>query len=143
MGQQLHDFFPQSKSVAPVGVTPGFIFSKDGSCGVGTYLRIGSVVTSDAGHPIIGKNRLITIRISAQSNVGSNTTVQIQKRTARTTRTDIAGASITIPSGNYTASVTFDPPIVLPDNVELCAYNKSGSTLSNAVMNVFLYPDYT
>lgn len=133
---------PASVNTSP-GVTPGFIFSKDGSCGVGTYLRIGSVVSSNSGHPIIGKNKIVKIRISAQSNVASNTTVQIQARTASTTRSDIAGATITIPAGNYTATAEFEPAITLPEDVELCAYNKSGSTLSNAVMNVFLFPDYS
>ncbi len=129
-----------SANISP-GVTPGFVFAKDGNCTVGSYLRIGAVITSDAGHPIIGKNKLVRIRITAASAVGSNTVVQIQRRTAVGTRSDIAGASITIPAGQYSASATFD--IALGTDPELCAYNKSGSTLQNVVMNVFLFPDYS
>jgi len=141
MSEMIREFpSPASVNTSP-GVTPGFLFSKDGSCGVGTYLRIGSVITSDAGHPIIGKNKLVRIRITCASNVGSNTVVQIQKRTAVGTRSDIAGASITILAGTYSASATFD--IALGTDPELCAYNKSGSSLSNPVMNVFLFPDYS
>jgi hypothetical protein len=141
MGEIIREFpAPTSANTSP-GVTPGFIFSKDGSCGVGTYLRIGSVISSSSGHPIIGKNKIVKIRVSVSSEVGSNTTIQIQARTAVATRSDIAGASIVIPAGQYTATATMD--VALPDNVELCAYNKSGSTVSNIVMNVFLYPDYT
>lgn len=142
MGQSLIQTFPPSDAInnSP-GVTPGFVFSKDGSCGVGTYLRIGSVITSDSGHPIIGKNKIVKIRITAATNVANATTVQIQQRTAVGTRSDIAGALIVIPAGTYKASTNLN--VSLPVDVELCAYNKSGSTLSNAVMNVFLYPDYT
>jgi hypothetical protein len=131
---------PTSANTSP-GVTPGFVFTKEGNCTVGTYLRIGSVITSDSGHPIIGKNKLVRIRVTCGANVGSNTVIQIQSRTAVGTRADIAGASITIPAGTYKASASFD--IALGTDVELCAYNKSGSTLQNVVMNVFLFPDYT
>lgn len=143
MSQDLIGVFPApaSANTSP-GVTPGFLFSKDGTCTVGTYLRIGAVITSDAGHPIIGTNTLVTMRVTCQSNVANATTIQLQQRTAVGTRTDIAGAAITIPAGNYTASVTFATPIALPNNVELCAYNKAGSTLSNTVLNVFLFPSY-
>jgi hypothetical protein len=123
------------------GVTPGFVFSKDGNTGVGTYLRIGSVVTSDAGHPIIGKNKLVRMRATVKNVIGTATVIQLQERTDVNTRSDIAGAAITIPSGEYKASADFD--IILPEDVELCAYNKSGTTLSNVVVNVFLFPDYT
>ena len=141
MGEMIREFpAPTSANTSP-GVTPGFVFAKDGNCTVGTYLRIGAVITSDAGHPIIGKNKLVRIRITAASVVGTATVFQIQKRTAVSTRTDVAGASITIPAGQYSASETFD--IALGTDPELCAYNKSGSTAANVVMNVFLYPDYT
>jgi hypothetical protein len=131
---------PTSENTS-TGVTPGFVFSKDGNTGVGTYLRIGSVVTSDAGHPIIGKNILVRMRATVKNTIGTDTVIQLQERTAVNTRTDIAGAAITIPAGQYKASVTLDVP--LPEDVELCAYNKSGATLSNVVVNVFLFPDYT
>lgn len=131
---------PPTEDVSP-GVTPGFVFSKDGTCGVGTYLRIGSVISSDSGHPIIGKNKITRIRATNVNAVASNTVIQFQERTARLTRSDIAGASITIPSGAYNASVDID--VSLPVDVELCCYNKSGATLSNVVVNVFLFPDYS
>lgn len=141
MGEMIREFpAPVSANTSP-GVTPGFVFTKDGNLTVGTYLRIGTVITSDAGHPIIGKNKLVRIRVTCATNAGSNTVIQIQKRTALGTRTDVAGAAITIPAGTYQASAEYD--IALGTDVELCAYNKSGSTLSNVVMNVFLYPDYT
>ncbi len=141
MSDMIREFpAPASANTSP-GVTPGFVFTKDGNCTVGTYLRIGSVITSDAGHPIIGKNKLVRIRITAASAVGTNTVFQIQKRTAVSTRTDVAGASITILAGQYSASASFD--IALGTDPELCAYNKSGSTASNVVMNVFLFPDYS
>jgi hypothetical protein len=131
---------PTSENTS-TGVTPGFVFSKDGNTTIGTYLRIGSVVTSDAGHPIIGKNKLVRMRATVKTAIGTATVIQLQERTAVNTRSDIAGASITIPSGGYIASADFD--IILPEDVELCAYNKSGTTLSNVVVNVFLFPDYT
>jgi len=131
---------PASENTS-VGVTPGFVFSKDGTTSVGTYLRIGSVVTSDSGHPIIGKNKLVRMRATVKTQVGTATVIQLQERTGVNTRSDIVGASITIPSGQYKASADFD--IVLPEDVELCAYNKSGATLSNVVVNVFLFPDYS
>jgi hypothetical protein len=139
--EMIREFPAPTSANTSTGVTPGFVFSKDGNTGVGTYLRIGSVVTSDSGHPIIGKNILVRMRATVKNAVATSTVIQLQQRTAVDTRSDIAGAAITIPAGQYKASVTL--AVTLPEDVELCAYNKSGSTLSNVVVNVFLFPDYT
>lgn len=131
---------PPSTNTSP-GVTPGFLFSKDGNTTVGSYLRIGSVISSNAGQPVIGKNRLVKMRVTCQSNAGSNCTFRLRRRTGVSTFVDITGSDIVIPAGSYNASADYD--LALPEDVELAAYLVSGSTLSNVVLNVFLYPDYS
>lgn len=121
------------------GVTPPFFFSKSGNASVGTYLRVGESVTSNTGMTIVGTNKIVKIVASNGSNVGSNTVVQIQKRTAVNTFVDLAGASITIPSGSYTATIS-SLSITLGLNEELSAYVKSGSTLDNPIVGVYVIP---
>jgi len=128
---------PWFAQVSP-GVSPGFVFSKDGNVTVGTYLRTGDVQTNNTGQPIFGANHLIRMRVSAGGNAVSNTVIQLRARTAVSTFSDIAGASITLTAGNYTATTELD--VILPNNVELCAYNKSGGSLSNVVLVLFLMP---
>jgi hypothetical protein len=128
---------PWFAQVSP-GVSPGFVFAKDGNVTVGTHLRTGDVQTSKTGQPIFGTNKLIRMRVSSAIVAVTNTVIQLRKRTAVSTFSDIAGALITLSAGNYTATAELD--IVLPENVELCAYNKSGSALSNVVLVLFLMP---
>lgn len=121
------------------GVTPPFIFSKSGNASAGTYLRTGEAVTSKTGQIIKGDNVIVEISVSNANNVGSNTVVQIQRRTALNTFSDVAGASVTIPSGTYkgtnsSLTISFGP------DEEMSAYVKSGSTLNNPVLVVYLTP---
>lgn len=121
------------------GVTPPFVFSKSGNAASGTYLRTGEAVTSATGQPIKGSNTIVEIAVSNANVVGTNTVVQIQRRTALATFSDVTGASVTILSGNYKAinsglSVSFGP------DEEMSVYVKSGSTLSNPVLVVYMTP---
>lgn len=120
------------------GVSPGFIFSENGAITTGKYFRVGSATSEKTGQPIFGRNKLVKLRISNSVNVGNDTVVQLQKRTGLTTFVDITGASITIPSGHYTSTAQVD--IILDDNVEISAYNKSGSTIYDPVLILFLLP---
>ena len=121
------------------GVTPPFIFSKSGNASAGTYLRTGEAVTSATGQIIKGDNLIVEISVSNAKVVGTNTVVQIQRRTALNTFSDVAGASVTIPSGTYKGTnsgltISFGP------DEEMSAYVKSGSTLNNPVLVVYLTP---
>lgn len=121
------------------GVTPPFVFSKDGNTTVGTYLRTGSVQTSRTGQIIKGNNYAVEIHISHQSNAGSTTRVQFQRRTAVGTRSDITDFYIDLPSGQYRGVRSGIQIPVGPDE-ELCCYVKSGSTLHDPVAIVYFVP---
>ena len=121
------------------GVTPPFIFSKSGNASAGTYLRTGEAVTSATGQTIKGNNLIVEISVSNANVVGTNTVVQIRRRTALSTFSDVVGASVTIPSGNYKATNSSLTISFGPDE-EMSAYVKSGSTLSNPVLVVYLTP---
>lgn len=121
------------------GVTPPFFFSKAGSAGAGTYLRVGEAVSSNTGMTIVGANTIVKLVVSNGSAVGSNTVIQIQKRTAVNTFVDIASASITILTGAYSATSS-GLSIALGTNEELSAYVKSGSSLDNPVFGVYVVP---
>ena len=66
------------------GVTPPFIFSYAGGANNGTYLRTGSVPTSDTGQDIKGTNYIVEIQVSSKVVIPSNqspATIQFQHRT--------------------------------------------------------------
>lgn len=130
---------PAGGSGGGSGVTPPFFFSKAGNATVGTYLRVGEAVSSNTGMTIVGTNQIVKLVISNGSAVGSNTVIQIQKRTGLATFTDISGAAITITSGNYKASSS-GLSISLGTDEEISAYVKSGSTITNPVFGVYVTP---
>jgi len=84
-------------------------FSSQGAVNSGEYLFVGKVPTSDAGMPVIGLNKLVSITsTSKQLITGSPAKLQIFNRTAVNTRVDIAGAIISIPVGQYRGTVQLD-----------------------------------
>lgn len=121
------------------GVTPPFFFSKSGNAAAGTYLRTGESVSNVTGQTVVGENTITKIVISNGNAVAVNTVIQLQKRTGLSTFIDILGASITITAGNYKASLD-GLSISLATDEEISAYVKSGSTLSNPVLGVYIVP---
>jgi hypothetical protein len=121
------------------GVTPPFTFAKDGNCTVGTDLRTGVVPSRTAGQTIKGSNFIVQIEATSQNNVASTTRVQFSRRTAVSTWSDISGAYVDIPAGSYSGQNTGLAIAVGPDE-EVGCYNKSGSTLNNVVVNIYLIP---
>lgn len=121
------------------GVVPPFIFSKDGNLTVGTYLRTGSVQTNNAGQLIRGNNKIIEIHATCGTTAGSTTRIQFFKRTAVATRSDVTNAYVDISVGNYKGSNTGLNISIGPD-FEIGCYNKSGSTLQNVVVVIYLVP---
>lgn len=123
------------------GVTPPFFFSRSGSTlAAGTYFFTGNVSTSSTGQLIAGSNKIIKIAVSTSANItGSPCLVQFQRRTAVATFVDIAGASISIPVGTYSATSTGLALLIGPD-WELSCYFKSGGSPSNPVVGIYLIP---
>jgi hypothetical protein len=119
------------------GVVPPFVFSKDGGTSVGTFLRTGAVQTDRTGQPIIGSNYAIEIQATNLNQVANNTVIQFTRRTGRTTRTDITGLTVTIPAGNY-KGIRSGISIPIGPDWEVGCYNKSGSSLSNVVVVLYL-----
>ena len=130
---------PVSENTSP-GVTPGVVFSRSGTVTTGGYLQAASVISSNCGYPIFGKNKIVKIRITNASVVATDTVVRFQVRTGLATFADLTGAQITILSGFYSAVASVD--IHLPEDPEISCYLVSGSNLSNPIVNCFLYPDY-
>jgi len=124
-------------TVVSPGVSPAFVFSYRASLSSGQFLDTGNVSTYDTGQPIFGKNKLTRLRVSVEGNVNQNTTFSLYRRTDANTKTAIAGASITIDAGHYTASASYD--IDLPPDIELCASVTAGSCKA-PVLAVFLMP---
>jgi hypothetical protein len=122
------------------GVTPPFLFSKSGGCAVGAYLYVGQVVSSKTGQVIIGSNNIVKLTASNSGNLASNTVIQLQRRTGVSTFTDIVGASVTIPSGQYNAHVQLSPIIAIGADWEISCYNKSGSSLGDPIILVYAEP---
>ena len=132
-------FYLASNGSATGGVVPPFIFSKSGGTGTGAYLKVGEVLTSKAGHPVIGNNYIASIYATNSTTVGSVTRVQIQKRTGVSTFTDISGAYVDIASGQYKSTNT-GLKIAIGADEELSCYNKSGDNLVDPVVAVYIYP---
>jgi hypothetical protein len=120
------------------GISPPFVFSKSGGTAVGAYLYVGQTVTSKAGQLAPGTNQLIKMTATNDANVGSNTVIQLQRRTAVATFADITSANITIPSGSYSAVKDFSTPVDIGPDWEISCYNKSGSSVSNPIVCIFL-----
>jgi len=122
------------------GVTPPFLFSKSGGTAVGAYLYVGQVVSSVTGQLIVGTNQMVKITASNGNTLGSNTVIQFQRRTGVSSFTDIVGASITIPSGSYSAHAELATPVALGPDWEIACYNKSGSSLNNPIVLMYVEP---
>lgn len=121
------------------GVVNPLILSKSGNLTVGTYFRAGEAVTSNTGLPIEGNNTIVKISVTNKNAIGSDTLIQITKRTSVSTFSDISGATVTILSGAYRGENTGLAINIGPDE-ELGAYNKSGSTLSEAILTINIVP---
>lgn len=104
----------------------------------GTYLRIGGNASNFVGYLIPSTTSIVGLAFSCQSTMSGSTVIQLQNRTAIGTLVDIAGASITIASGQYKNSIALT--ISLAAGAEICAYVKSGSTPGFSIVTVFLAP---
>lgn len=122
-----------------LGVVPPFVFSKDGNCSVGTYLRTGVVVSSKTGQLIKGNNKIVEIQVSNINNVSSVTRVQFHYRTGRLTRLDIADAYVEIPVGDYKGKRSGLSIDIGPD-WEIGCRNSSGSTLNEVSVVLYVVP---
>jgi len=124
------------------GVTPPFFFTRAGSLNPGSYLQVGSVVSSNTGQLIPGTNKITKITVSLSGNVTNTEVVfQVQRRTGVATFTDIPGAEITIPVGSYSATAILS--IDLNHDEEISVYYKTGaanSAAANAVVGIFVVP---
>jgi hypothetical protein len=109
-------------------------FMREGGLATGAYFKVGNMMSSNAGYPLDGTYKIISMSLTNESNVGSNTTIRLQRRTARTTFSDITGAQVVITSGTYRVKTSLN--ITLNADEELSAYNVSGSSLSNSVLIV-------
>lgn len=121
------------------GVTPPFLFSKSGGIGTGAYFNVGSVASDKAGQVITGNNKIVKITVTSSANVSSDSVVQFQRRTGLSTFEDISGAEITIPSGNYKASVSGLSVDIGPDE-ELAVYKKSGGNITDGIVILYVVP---
>lgn len=124
------------------GVTPPFLFSRQGGIGINSYLLIGNVFSNQAGQLIPGNNKIVKITVTTSQTYNIAPVLQFQRRAGLSTRVDIAGASITIPGGNTAYSATYIPvtPISIGPDYELSCYLKSGSNISDAVVLLFVVP---
>jgi hypothetical protein len=124
------------------GVVPPFTFSKDGNCTVGTAIRTGIVPSygsGSSGQPIAGSNVAVKLSATNANNLGSTTRIQFARRTGLSTWSDIAGLYINIPAGSYGAHAIGLTALVGPD-WEVGCYNKSGASLSNVVVVLYMVP---
>lgn len=126
-----------TSSGGSAGTVASVSFAQPG-LSAGSYLRIGGDASNNVGYLLPQGTNIVGIAVSVQSAVSGNTVFQIQNRTAVGTLVDIAGAAITITSGNYKNSGVF--AISLAAGSELVAYIKSGSTPGFSVFTVFLAP---
>lgn len=117
--------------------TANLIFSQS-SLSTGAYLNIGNISSSSVGYLLPTATNIVGIAVSCQSNFTSNTTIQLQNRSAVSTLTDIVGASLTVAAGTYMSSTSFAIP--LNANSEVCAYIKSGNTPGFSVVTIFCSP---
>lgn len=135
-----HRWEAAANGSASGGVVPPFVFSKDGHCTVGTYLRTGVVPggAGGSGQLILGTNKLIGLDMRTSANVATKTRFQMARRTAVNTWSDIAGAFVEINAGSYVGTV--DLNISIGADWEVSFYNKSGSTTNNTVLVSYFTP---
>ena len=125
------------------GVTPPFIFSKSGGAGVGAYLKTGEVLTSKTGQLIKGSNYVVELNCSSSAIVSGTggAVIKMQRRTGLATFVDIAGATVTVPSGSFSGSnlITLGTVSIGP-NWEVSCYNAGPENLTDPVVTMFLLP---
>ena len=120
------------------GVSPGFVFSRDGGFNSGTYLRTGAVDNSKSGQFIKGTNIVTSIYATSGTNVTVSSTIQFFKRTGLSTRTNIPGLSVTIGVGNYQNESSVN--ITIGPDFELGGYCSAGQGLSDVVVILYMIP---
>lgn len=124
------------------GVTPPFLFSRQGGMGLNSYLQVGNVFSNQAGQIIPGNNKIVKITVTTSQVYNIAPVIQFQTRTGLSTRVDIAGASITIPGNNtdYSATYVLPSPVTIGPNAEVSCYLKSGNNITNPVVLLFVVP---
>jgi hypothetical protein len=133
------DFFGNVLAGGGTGVTPPFVFSKDGQVNVGAFLRTGSVPTNLSGQLIKGSNYIVAIEVTGETNASVDTRIQFFQRTGRTSRVNISGAYCDVLSGQYKGSRS-GLMIPMGPDWEIGCYNLSGGQLNNVVVTLFLIP---
>lgn len=118
-------------------ITPRCAFTKVGNLTVGTYLRIGEVISSTSGLTLRGSNKIVGIYVTAGTAATATSRIQLQRRTSVNTFVDITDAYVDVLLNEYKGKN--DPiSITLLANEELSCYLKSGATMTNVVVSVFL-----
>lgn len=110
-------------------------FSKDGNASAGTYLRLGSVITSNTSVYLPYDGTIVAITASSQSTANSSI-ITLRNRTGVNTSVVISGGTLTIPTGQFRASGIYQIPVASGD--EISCLLSSGATRSNLVVNVFI-----
>lgn len=129
-------------ATAGTGVTPPFLFSRQGNTGLSSYLQVGNVFSNQAGQVIPGNNKIVRMTLTTSQAYNVAQTVQLQLRTGVTTLVDLATGSITLPGDNvtYSTTITFGTPIAIGPNAEIAAYLKTGNGIQNAVLLIYVVP---
>jgi hypothetical protein len=110
-----------------------------GNISVGSYLNFEGVPSNAAGSTLLSAHKVIAISVATNGPAVLNTVLQIQRRTALGILVDIAGASVTLLATEFRKTVT-GLSVALSAGDELACYIKSGSSLSNPVVQVFHVP---
>jgi hypothetical protein len=128
----------QATGALSTSIVQSVTFAKQGNTTVGSYLRQGEV-SGLVGWPYRDGCKIVAIYIEALAAPSSNTTFQVQKRTAVGTYTDITNATVVLPSTTYKGDN--DPlDIDLNTGESLLVYNKSGATVNTPIVTVFMVP---
>lgn len=129
----------ENPSALPISV---ITFSRSQTVSQGSYLYIGSNLTSDCGFPLNAVTYVSAISVTNQKSMvaGKSATFRLQKRIAENVFTDIIGSDVTIPAGSYKATIN---GLLLQLNTgdELCAYRINGDGGGN--VNGCVYNAYT
>lgn len=118
-----------------------FTFGRTGTQAVGNYLMTSdSVPGSLVGQIVPGAGIIARFGVGVSTAItGTPSVFQIQRRTAVATFADIAGATVSIPVGQFQATVT-NLAILLAADQELSIYYKSGGVPANPVATIYVRP---
>lgn len=136
-GDRVAYIFDVGAGAGPNGGGPLFMTSA-GPTQAGDVFNVGKNETSKTGIPMVGSNKLVSIRISNYTVItGTKARVQLRRRTGEQTWELISGAIVEIPVGQYEAVSLYD--LTLPDDPELGAIvlNDSGN-LNEAILVIQL-----